>query len=193
MDKAELMAFETEIKDLFLQRKILCPVHLAGGNEGQLVDIFKSVGEDAWVFSTHRSHLHALLRGVPKDLVRQDIINEHSMHLCFDKYNFISSSIVGGCLPIAVGVAMGIKKKGLSSRVWVFVGDMAAEMGVFHECTKYAARHTLPITFVVEDNGLSTDTPTQEAWGLDTGAPDIIRYKYERTYPHTGIGQWVSF
>ena len=158
-----------------------------------MVEIFKNVGKYDWVFSTHRSHLHALLRGVPPDVVRNEILNSHSMHLCFKDYNFISTSIVGGGLPIALGVAMGIKKNGGTNHVWCFVGDMAAEMGVFHECTKYAARHSLPITFVVEDNGLSTDTPTQEAWGLDKGKPDIIRYEYERTYPHTGAGTWVSF
>ena len=77
--------------------------------------------------------------------------------------------------------------------MWVFVGDMAAETGAFHECTKYAARHDLPITFVIEDNELSTNTPTQVVWGQHRSKRNIIRYKYKRRVPHVGIGQWVSF
>jgi TPP-dependent pyruvate/acetoin dehydrogenase alpha subunit len=193
MDSKYLIDFELEIKELFLNKKILCPIHLAGGNEQQLIDIFKYVKKDDWVFSNHRSHLHALLKGVPRELVRQEILNKNSMHLNFKDYNFTTTSIVGGCLPIALGVALGIKLNNKKNHVWIFVGDMAAEMGVFHECTKYAGRNDLPITFIIEDNGLSTDTPTQEAWGLSSNGPDVIRYKYDRTFPHTGVGQFVSF
>jgi TPP-dependent pyruvate/acetoin dehydrogenase alpha subunit len=70
---------------------------------------------------------------------------------------------------------------------------MAAETGTFHECAAYARRNALPLTFVVEDNGLSTDTPTQEAWGRDEGGPNVIRYAYRRTYPHYGVGVRVNF
>jgi pyruvate dehydrogenase E1 component alpha subunit len=193
MEAKELIDFENEIKDLFLAKKIRCPVHLAGANEEQLIEIFKNIKPEDWVFSSHRSHLHALLKGIPPERVKQEIINEHSMHLCFKDYNFVASSIVCGSVPIALGVALGIKMNGGTNHVWSFVGDMGAEMGVFHECTKYAARHGLPITFVVEDNGFSCDTPTQETWGLEKGEPDVIRYKYARVWPHVGTGEWVRF
>jgi len=63
------------------------------------------------------------------------------MHINRKEYNFFTSAIVGGILPIALGTAMGAKLKGLEENVWAFVGDMAAEMGVFDECTKYAKRN----------------------------------------------------
>ena len=92
------------------------------------------------------------------------------------------------------GTALAIKLKKGTERVWVFVGDMCSEMGVFHECVKYAKRHNLPITFVVEDNGLSVETPTQKVWGEeDLGNAQILKYKYERFYPHHGSGKWVTF
>jgi len=101
---------------------------------------------------------------------------------------------VGGVLPIALGVAMGIKRKNKKEKVWVFVGDMCAETGVFHECVKYAKRNNLPINFVIEDNELSVDTPTQKVWGeLEGSESKLYRYQYKREYPHHGIGQWVNF
>ncbi len=100
---------------------------------------------------------------------------------------------MGGITPIAVGVAMALKRKGSKNKVWVFIGDMSAEMGVVHESMKYAARHDLPIAWVVEDNELSVNTPTQEVWGKSEVEPKVIRYKYQRVYPHQGVGEWVVF
>jgi len=97
---------------------------------------------------------------MPKEQLKNIILTGESMHIYSKKYRILTSAIVGGILPIAVGIALGIKEKDLDEIVWVFVGDMAAETGIFHECTKYAARNNLPITFIVEDNGFSTDTPT---------------------------------
>jgi len=188
-----LRAFEDEIRQTYEAGKIRSPVHLSGGNEKQLIEIFKNVRPEDWVYSTHRSHYHALLKGVPPEYVKKEILENRSIHLNHAASNFYTSAIVGGCLPIALGTAFGIKLKGLDSHVWTFVGDMASEMGCFHEATKYAQRNELPITFVVEDNGLSVNTPTQECWGNGEGKSGIIRYNYERVYPHHGSGKWVTF
>lgn len=193
-DEQALIKFEEEIKELFLNKQITAPVHLSGGNEGALIEIFKQVKQDDWVFSTHRSHYHALLKGISPEWLRNEILAGRSMHIFSQEHKFFSSSMVGGCLPIALGVAMALKRKGDKRHVWVFAGDMAAETGAFHECSKYAARHNLNnITFVIEDNGLSTNTPTQEVWGSQKGKAHIIRYKYSRQFPHVGCGQWVQF
>lgn len=193
MNKETLIQFEEEIKTRFLNREIRAPIHLSRGNEEALLRIFEQIKEDDWVFSTHRSHYHALLHGISPEWLREEILQGRSIHIFNKEHRFFSSAIVGGCLPIALGVAMAIKRKGESRHVWVFVGDMAAETGSFAECSKYATRNHLPITFIVEDNGLSTNTPTQEVWGLGEGKPHIIRYKYEREYPHVGAGTWVTF
>ena len=151
-----------------------------------MIEIFQNVKEDDWIFSTHRSHFHALLKGIPPEWIKKEILNNHSINLNNAKYKFFTSAIVGGCLPIALGVAMA------GARVWCFVGDMGAETGIFHECYKYARRNNLPITFVIEDNGLSVNTPTQEVWG-GHDKENVIRYNYERTYPHVGSGVFVTF
>ena len=194
MNKQELIDFEQEIADMFLDKQISSPIHLAGCDiEDSLIELFKDIKEDDWVFSTHRSHYHALLKGIPKEELKQIILDGNSMHVNSKKYKFFSSSIVGGGLPIALGVALANKLKGNDEHVWIFVGDMAAEMGVFNECTKYAARNDLPISFIIEDNGLSTETPTQESWGLCKGDPHIIKFTYKRKWPHVGCGKWVTF
>jgi len=99
-------------------------------------------------------------------------------------------------LPIALGVAMANKRDSKDERVWVFVGDMASEMGVMHETVNYAVGHDLQdyLTIVVEDNGSSVNTPTKEAWGKTSQHPSLVRsYKYEKAYPHQGTGTWVAF
>jgi pyruvate dehydrogenase E1 component alpha subunit len=177
MNKKQLIEFEKDIASIFEQGKIKAPIHLHGGNESELIKIFKNIKPTDWVLSTHRSHYHALLKGVPPELVKVEILKGHSITLNFQRYKFLTSAIVGGILPIAVGLAMAGEK------VWVFVGDMASETGMFHECVKYATGHKLPITFVVEDNGFSVDTPTEKVW----------RYSYQRTFPHQGSGVYVLF
>ena len=110
------------------------------------------------------------------------------------KDKFYSSAIVGGSLPIALGVAQSIKLKKGTSKVWCFVGDMTFETGTFHECYKYARNFDLPIEFVVEDNNMSTNTPTDHTWNKKSKIPhDVHYYKYERTFPHHGTGSWVLF
>lgn len=193
MEIKELIKFEEEIKQLFLDAKIESPVHFAVGSEKGLVEIFKKIKKTDWVFSTHRSHYHALLKGIDREWLKQEILANRSMHINNCEHKFFSSAIVSGNLPIALGVSMALKRKKSDAKVWVFCGDMSAETGIFYECTKYAARNELPIAFVVEDNGFSINTPTTEAWGTSTNKAEIYRYKYERKYPHQGAGKWVIF
>lgn len=180
MTPADLQNFESQIADVFAQGQISGPVHLSGGNEDQLIKIFQEVQPEDWVLSTWRSHYHALLKGVPAPLVKAEILAGRSMMLHFPKYNFLTSAIVGGILPLACGLAAG------GAKVWCFVGDMAATTGIFKEATQYALGQNLSITFVTEDNELSTNTPTVEAWGVgdDIRKTQFKRYLYARRWPH---------
>ena len=193
LKKEELLEFEEEIKELFLDKKIHAPVHLSKGNETQLIKIFQDIKKEDWVFSTHRSHYHALLKGVDRNWLKNEILEKRSICIHNKKCKFFSSAIVAGVIPIAVGTALGIKKQNKKNKVWVFIGDMAAEMGIAYESMKYSGGFELPITFIIEDNGVSVDTPTKKVWGESGKSADIIKYKYERGYPHQGCGIWVTF
>ena len=181
------------VAEEFEAGRIKGPIHLSGGNEEKLIEIFREVGKNDWVFSTWRNHFHALLHGVPEDVLMAEIMAGRSMNLSFPERKFYSSAIVAGILPIACGVAAGIKRRGGSERVWCFIGDMAASTGTAHEVCKYAQGHALPLCVVVEDNWYSTNTPTALVWGASDKRLNYRRYTYERTYPHSGIGKWVQF
>lgn len=193
MNKETLIETESRIRELFKQKKIRSMFHLSGNNEVKLIEIFKNIKPNDWVFSTHRSHYHALLKGMSSDELVDKVLDGDSMHLYSKELKFFTSSIVGGVLPIAVGVAMANKMTNSDDMVWVFVGDMCAEMGIFSECRKYSERHDLPIKFVIEDNGYGI-TPTQEDWGLHYAhSQKVYGYDYKRVWPHAGSGDWVSF
>ena len=191
---SELIEFETEVAQYFAAAKIHSPVHFSGGNEEQSLWVFEKIRREDWVFSTWRSHYHALLHGVPRETVLRAILDGKSMNLNFPDYRFFSSAIVGGTLPIACGVAAGIKWRGEGQeRVWCFIGDMTASIGAFRDAQRYADGHALPITFVIEDNGLATNTPTKRTWGESETVCQVIRYNYQRTYPHVGLTTKVEF
>ena len=192
--KKKLIDFEKKIVTLYEKKKIRGPIHLSGNNEDQLINIFKKIKKNDWVFSGWRNHYHAILKNIPLHDIEKQIIKGKSMNLNSMKHNFFTSSIVGGILPVALGVAMALKMKKSKSKVWVFIGDMTYETGIFHECYKYGRNFKLPINFVVEDNNMSTNTPTKKAWGKKQKIlPNIKYYSYKRKYPHHGIGKWILF
>lgn len=192
--KKDLIDFETLVKNLYENKKIKAPIHLSGNNEEELIKIFKNIKKKDWVFSTWRSHYHALLHGIKKKKILKQILNGKSMSICSNKPKFYSSSIVAGTLPIALGVAMANKIKNKKECVWVFIGDMTYETGVFHECHKYSIRNNLNIKYVVEDNNMSTNTPTDKVWKIKTKVmKNVYKYSYKRKYPHHGTGNWILF
>ena len=190
----KLIRFEERIVEHWEAGKIRGPIHLSNGNEEQLIEVFKRVSENDWVFSTWRSHYHWLLKGISADYAEALILDGKSITLCDIEDKFYASAIVGGTLSIALGVAMGIKQKGSDEKVFVFVGDMSFESGIFYEVHKYARNFNLPIVFVVEDNAVSTYTPTEATWNTKREIPsDVIYYTYKSKYPHYGSGKWVVF
>ena len=192
--KEDLINFEELIVTHWGNGKIRGPIHLSNGNEEQLIEIFKRIKTSDWVFSTWRSHYHALLKEVSAVWIEEEILKGKSITLCNIDEKFYSSAIVGGTLSVALGVAMGIKQKGSDEKVFVFVGDMSFESGIFYEVHKYARNFDLPIIFIVEDNDVSTYTPTDATWNKKRDIPaDVIYYKYKSKFPHYGTGKWIVF
>jgi pyruvate dehydrogenase E1 component alpha subunit len=195
----ELISFEDDIALEFNSGNIQAPVHLYSGNEKEIIDVFNRVRSEDWVLCSWRSHYQCLLKGVPSAEVKSEIMAGHSITLNFPEYRVLSSAIVTGTLPIAVGLGLGIKRGGGSERVWCFLGDMSSETGAAHECIKYVRNHELPVHFVIEDNGKSVCTDTRAVWATDTLTyegmrdPFITYYKYDTKYPHAGAGKRVQF
>jgi TPP-dependent pyruvate/acetoin dehydrogenase alpha subunit len=206
----QLIEFENKIAQIYEDGKIKAPVHLRDGNEQILVDLFSklNMSKDDYVYSTWASHLHALLKGIPPTDVEEDILEGRSITLHYAEHNFYSSAIVGGISPIATGTALSIKKQNKNNRVYCFLGDMGFRTGITHESIIYSISNDLPITFIIEDNEKSVGTPTQESWGPNVKIKtifdfydnlskntktDMVYYKYNMTYPHSGTGVFVEF
>lgn len=199
MNAEELIAFEADIAAEFNVGHVRAPVHLAGGNEAQLIKIFEEIRGQDWIAVAWRSHYHCLLKGVPPAELKRDILAGRSITLNYPKQRIISSAIVGGVLPIALGIAWAIKRSGEDAKVFTFLGDMTWTSGMFSECSRYAHGHELPIEFIVENNSLSVCTPTWETWGhgychsiKEPPAPRQYWYKLH-PWPHSGAGKRIEF
>ncbi len=200
MSPAELIAFEEDIAAEFNAAKIRAPVHLYHGNEQAIIGVFQRVRPQDWVLCSWRSHYQCLLKGVPPSEVKAGIMAGRSISLCFPEHRIFSSAIVGGVVPVAVGIALGIKRSSEDARVFCFMGEMTAETGIAHESVKYCRNHNLPVTWIIEDNGKSVCTDTKAAWGLTSHwweaegtSDDVLHYRYETKYPHAGAGERVQF
>lgn len=202
ISKEDIVNFEKEIAEIFATGAIRAPVHLRAGREDELIKIFREnkIGPDDYVFGYWDSHELALLKGVPREILKQAILDGKSISLCFPEYKVLCSGIVGSLMGVATGVAWSLKQQNKKGRVFLFCGDMSAETGIFHEAVKYAVNFDLPATFVVCDNGVSVMTNTREVWG----SPDpwfkgtkyekkIIYFKYTNSYPHSGLGKLIKF
>src|ERR1700688_2554029 len=115
---ADLLAFEEEIAQEFAAGRIRSPIHLGGGNESQLIDIFsggnlpdRTIKPHDWVLAGWRSHYHCLLKGAPPAELKAAILAGQSVSLCFPKHKVLCSGIVGGIAPIAVGIAWSLKRR----------------------------------------------------------------------------------
>ena len=197
--KKELINFENDIAKCFNDGKIHAPVHLYSGNEDFLIKFFKKIKKNDWVFCSWRSHYQCLLKGVPPKLLKREILAGKSISLCFPKYKIYSSAIVGGTLPIAVGMALSLKRKKSKNKVFCFIGEMTSQTGIAHENIKYSMNKKLPIHFVIEDNKKSVCTDTRKTWSQKKLTFEKISnkyitfYKYKLKYPHAGAGKRVQF
>ncbi len=194
MTKQRLIDFESRIEQLFKDAKIPYGIHLAGGNEDQLIEIFKEIDEGDYIFSTHRSHYHYLLAGGSEKVLEEKILNGKSMYVFDKKLNFLSSSIVAGTPAIAAGVALALKKQKSDKKVWCFIGDGAEDEGHFYEAVRYVNGWDLPCTFIIEDNNKSVNTPKNERYGKSFMSwPSCVkRYHYKLNYPHGCVDGWVD-
>ncbi len=199
MKKKQLIEFENNIASLFNNGKIRAPIHLYSGNENFLINFFRKIKKNDWVFCSWRSHYQCLLKGVPPKKLQKEIVDGKSISLCFPEHKVYSSAIVGGILPIAVGMALSFKRKKIRNKVFCFLGEMTSETGIAHECIKYSRNKNLPIHFIIEDNGKSVCTNTRRVWSQKRLSFEFKKdkfvtfYKYKLKYPHAGAGKRVQF
>jgi pyruvate dehydrogenase E1 component alpha subunit len=193
MTTQDLIAFETRIKELWEAGELPSLIHLCGGNEKLLFDIFEYITPDDWVFSSHRTHYHALLKGIPPDELEAKILAGKSMFVYDSERHFFSNAILAGAAPIAAGVAWQLKEEGSKARVYCFQSDGSEENGHLYEAALFVEANRLPCTFIIEDNRRQVDTPKEARRGAYFAGLEYLfkcvrRYYYEPTYCHAGSG-----
>lgn len=177
--------FEEESERLYRRGMIRGFLHTYIGEEAIAVGAVPLLRTDDYVISHYRDHGHALARGMDPKAAMAELCGKStgcsggkggSMHLFDAEKHFMGGhAIVGGQLPLAVGMALGIKQKGLDSVVMCFFGDGAVNEGEFHEAMNLASLWKLPVVFMLENNlyGMGTDVNRSRAGGANIyGAAD---------------------
>lgn len=154
--------FEEKCAELYTKEKIRGFLHLYIGEEAVATGVMQALGSEDAVVATYREHGHALLRGIPAGEIMAEMYGKQegcsrgrggSMHLFHAPTRFYGgNAIVGGGLPLAVGLALADKMQGRSNVTACYFGEGAAAEGEFHESMNLAALWKLPVLFVCENN-----------------------------------------
>jgi len=160
---------EEEIARRYPEGKMRCPTHLSVGQEAVAAAVGLALRRDDLAVSGHRAHAHYLAKGGSLPALIAEIYGKAtgcargkggSMHLIDESAGFKgSTAIVGGTVPIGVGLAYAIRLKGGDQVSCVFIGDAVAESGVFFESVNFAALKKLPVLFICENNLYSVYSP----------------------------------
>jgi len=167
--------FEEKCVELYSNQKIRGFLHLYIGEEAIAVGVMNALTKEDSVLTTYREHGQALARGVPANSIMAEMFGKvegssrgrgGSMHIFDSKTRFFGgNAIVGGALPLAVGMALADKMLNKNRVTVCFFGDGAVAEGEFHESLNLASLWNLPILFVCENNryGMGTALEISES------------------------------
>lgn len=160
---------EEEIARRYPEGRMRCPTHLAVGQEAVAAAVGLALNSSDLVVSGHRAHAHYLGKGGDLKAMLAEIYGKitgcsrgkgGSMHLIDESVGFMgSTAIVGGTVPVGVGLAYGMKVRKSSQVSCVFHGDAVVETGAFFESANFAILKELPVLFVCENNLYSVYSP----------------------------------
>ncbi len=165
--------FEEKCAELYQAGKIRGFLHLYIGEEAVATGAMQAISADDAVVSTYREHGHALARGMPADCLMAELYGKAtgcsrgrggSMHFFdADRRFYGGYAIVGGGLPIALGLALADKMRGDKRLTACFFGEGAAAEGEFHESMNLAALWQLPVVFLCENNRYAMGTAIERS------------------------------
>lgn len=172
-DMIRIRRFEERCAELYSAAKIRGFLHLYVGEEAVAVGALRALGPDDAIVATYREHGHALARGVPMDCVMAEMFGRvegcsrgrgGSMHLFHAPSRFYGgNAIVGGGLPLAVGLALAERMRGDDALAACFFGEGAVAEGEFHESMNLAALWNLPVLFLCENNRYAMGTALERS------------------------------
>jgi acetoin:2,6-dichlorophenolindophenol oxidoreductase subunit alpha len=170
--------FEDRIYYLFLEGRLPGTVHQSQGQEASAVGVCSVLEKGDVITSTHRPHSHAIARGLSVESLMAELLAKKtgccqgkggSMHVGDLAAGMLPAiAIVGGGIPIAVGLALAFQILNKKNIVACFFGDGAANIGTFHEGINMAAIWNLPVVFVCENN----------KYGASTSVTKVMKVKH---------------
>jgi pyruvate dehydrogenase E1 component alpha subunit len=165
--------FEEKTAEMYSRGKITGFCHLYAGEEAVAVGAISALYDKDYVVSTYREHGHCLAKGSSPRSVMAELFGKitglsrgrgGSMHLFDPNIRFMGGyAIVGGGLPLAVGLGLSILYKEEPEVVCCFFGDGALPQGAFHESLNMASLWKLPVIFICENNFYGMGTMVQNA------------------------------
>lgn len=168
-DMLRIRAVEETIAARYSEQKMRCPTHLSVGQEGVAAAAGAVLRHDDLAVSGHRAHAHYLAKGGDLKAMIAEIYGKAtgcsrgkggSMHLVDESVGFMgSTAIVGGTVPVGVGLAYPMKLKRTDQVACIFLGDAVVETGVFFESVNFAVLKKLPVLFLCENNLYSVYSP----------------------------------
>ena len=170
-DMIRVRRFEEKCAELYGRGKIRGFLHLYIGEEAVAAGALRALRPDDAIVATYREHGQALVRGIPATAIMAEMFGKAtgcsrgrggSMHLFDARTRFYGgNAIVGGGLPLAVGVALADQLRGERRVTACFFGDGALAEGTFHESLNLAALWRLPVLFLCENNLYAMGTAIQ--------------------------------
>jgi pyruvate dehydrogenase E1 component alpha subunit len=158
----EIRQFERMADRLYGLGKVHGTMHLSAGQEAVAVGLGRAMQADDYLINHHRGHGHFITKGADINLMMAEFLGKEagycrgrggSMHIAdFTSNSLGANGIVGGGIPQAVGVGLGLQMQRREEIVVAIFGDGAANEGVFHEALNMAALWKLPILYVCENN-----------------------------------------
>jgi pyruvate dehydrogenase E1 component alpha subunit len=173
--------FEEKCAELYTLTTIRGFVHLYTGEEAIAVGAMQSLEPEDSIVSTYREHGHALARGIAANALMAEMYGKiegcargrgGSMHI-FDRETrfYGGNAIVGGGIPLAVGIALADKMRGFPRVTACFFGDGAVAEGEFHESMNLASLWQLPVLFYCENNLYAMGTAIDRA----QAEPELVK------------------
>lgn len=160
--------FEEKAGQLYGQQKIRGFCHLYIGQEACVAGAVTALTKDDCHITAYRDHAHPIGLGADPKAIMAELFGKKtgiskgkggSMHM-FDKEKkfFGGHGIVGGQIPLGVGIAFSEKYKGTKNLCVTYMGDGAVRQGAFHESLNLAMFYKLPVIFAIENNGYAMGT-----------------------------------
>jgi pyruvate dehydrogenase E1 component alpha subunit len=181
-----IRAFEEKVDELFMRGEVHGTTHLSIGEEATPTGALAALRPDDYVTSTHRGHGHCIAKGADLNLMLAELLGKEtgycrgrggSMHIADVKTgNLGANGVVGGGIPIAMGVGLSMKLQKLERICLCFFGDGAANEGTFHEAINMASIWDLPVIFLCENNQYGMSMSVQRSMRSEGVAPRAIAY-----------------